>query len=118
MMAAKKKPVDPGVTQEAPTTEQPRDAFGRLLDSWGLPVSGPCRVAALAEIGMPDPHDDPDPWEGQHAPEPLKFAAAPLPTAEPEVAHPVRSGVALVEPPIDDRETLPEPPLNPQTGEI
>lgn len=123
-MARKKEPVDPGVTQEAPTAPQARDAFGRLLDQWGLPVNGPCRVVALAELGLPDPNDDPDAWEDQDGPDPLEFAAAPAPTAEPEVGHPVGTGPAvgsnpaLVEPPIDDRETLPEPPLNPQTGEI
>lgn len=123
-MARKKEPVDPGITQEAPTTEQSRDAFGRLLDSWGLPVSGPCRVAALAELGLPDPHDDPDAWEDQDAPAPLAFAAAPAPTAEPEVAHPVGTGPAvgsnpaLVEPPTGNPVTPPEPHPNPHTGEI
>lgn len=38
---------------------------GRPLDQWGLPVNGPARAAALEELGMPDPNDDPAAWAKQ-----------------------------------------------------
>jgi hypothetical protein len=63
-----------GKAPEAIDTQPPqRDAFGRLLDQWGVPVNGPCRVAALAAAGLPDPNDDPDAWEGVDAPAALSF---------------------------------------------
>lgn len=60
--------------ESAATLPPARDAFGRLLDEWGLPVNGPCRVAALAALDLPDPLDDPKPWRKKSAPEPLPFA--------------------------------------------
>lgn len=62
------------------TGEAPRDAFGRLLDAWGLPVNGPCRAAALESLNLPDPHDDPDAWRKADVPEPLPIG---LSTSEP-----------------------------------
>jgi hypothetical protein len=38
---------------------------GRPLDQWGLPVNGPARTAALEELGMPDPNEDPAAWAKQ-----------------------------------------------------
>ena len=49
-------------TQEPPTQPVTRDANGFELDGWGLPVCGPVRAARLAELGKPDPHDEPDAW--------------------------------------------------------
>jgi hypothetical protein len=66
MASRKIKPRDPAgaleVTQDAPTAPPNRDASGRLLDAWNVPVNGPDRVAYLADMDMPDPHDDPDAW--------------------------------------------------------
>lgn len=50
-------------TQEDPTRPRPTDANGRALDEWGLPLSGPARVAALAEAGKRDPREDPEAWK-------------------------------------------------------
>lgn len=49
-------------TQEAPTAPRPRDAAGRELDEYGLPLSGPARAALLAELGRPDPRAEPEGW--------------------------------------------------------
>jgi hypothetical protein len=76
-MKSAKQPKLPKTTQEVTTAAPPRDEFGRLLDGWGVPVNGPCRVAALAALGMPDPLVDPDAWEDYlEAPEALPFAVA------------------------------------------
>ena len=112
-MAAKKMPVDTGVTQEAPTAPQARDAFGRLLDQWGLPVSGPCRVAALAEIGLPDPHDDPQAWRKVATRAALAFGVP----AEPDAVDSVDRDPTLVALTETEDFAPPPPPLLPQTGE-
>lgn len=52
------------VTQEAPTAARERNAQGFEIDAWGLPFNGPARIAALAELGQPDPNKDPDAWTG------------------------------------------------------
>lgn len=52
----------PEVEQAAPTAARPVDANGRELDQYGLPLNGPARVAALAELGKPDPNDAPEVW--------------------------------------------------------
>lgn len=43
----------PKTTQDDPTQPRPVDDTGRTLDQWGLPLSGPARLAALK--GKPDP---------------------------------------------------------------
>lgn len=45
-----------------PTQPRPRDENGRELDEYGLPLSGPARVKALAALERPDPHVEPDTW--------------------------------------------------------
>ncbi|GAN14151.1 hypothetical protein I6G65_15925 [Sphingomonas paucimobilis] len=46
-------------TAQADATQpRPVDATGRTLDQWGLPLSGPARLAALD--GKPDPALDAD----------------------------------------------------------
>ncbi|MGW8138974.1 hypothetical protein [Sphingomonas zeae] len=47
-MAAK-----PTTIQDDATKPRPVDETGRTLDQWGLPLSGPARLAALK--GKPDP---------------------------------------------------------------
>ena len=44
------------------TKSRPRDAQGRELDEYGLPLIGPARQRALAELGKPDPNTDPKAW--------------------------------------------------------
>ncbi|MCH4893380.1 hypothetical protein GO308_09690 [Sphingomonas sp. SFZ2018-12] len=44
------------------TKPRPRDAQGRELDEYGLPLIGPARQRALAELGKPDPNTDPKAW--------------------------------------------------------
>lgn len=44
------------------TAPRPVDAQGRELDQWGLPINGPARAGALAELGKPDPNDDLTAW--------------------------------------------------------
>lgn len=74
----------PKVTQAAPTQPVDRDENGFVLDSWGLPISGPARVAVLAKMGRPDPNDEPDAWvEGERAP---AGGVADLVATAPEVA--------------------------------
>jgi len=46
----------------APTQPRPRDSAGRDLDEYGLPLPGPARAKALAALGKPDPHIEPDAW--------------------------------------------------------
>lgn len=58
-MTKKNAPAKPRTSQDAPTQPQPRDANGRLLDQWGLPISGPARAARLAELGIADPAIEP-----------------------------------------------------------
>lgn len=61
---AKSKAAAPAVVETEPTAPAPRCAkTGRPLDQWGLPLNGPARVAALAELGMPDPNEDPGAWD-------------------------------------------------------
>lgn len=43
----------PKTTQADATQPRPVDDTGRTLDQWGLPLSGPARLAALQ--GNPDP---------------------------------------------------------------
>lgn len=43
----------PKTTQADPTQPRPVNDTGRTLDQWGLPLSGPARLAALG--GKPDP---------------------------------------------------------------
>lgn len=50
------------IAQDAPTAARPVDANGREIDQWGLPINGPARVRALAELGKPDPHFAPEAW--------------------------------------------------------
>lgn len=61
---AKSKAAAPEVTVDGESTAPaPRCLLtGRPLDQWGLPLNGPARVAALAELGLPDPNDDPVAW--------------------------------------------------------
>lgn len=63
-MSRKPKAGAPTTTQAEPTQPFDRDENGFVLDSWGLPVSGPARVAVLATMGRPDPNDEPDAWAG------------------------------------------------------
>lgn len=54
--------------QGAVTAPPPRCPLtGRPLDQWGLPLNGPARIAALAELAMPDPNDEPDAWASRQA---------------------------------------------------
>lgn len=48
--------------QGDPTQPVARNAAGLEIDQWGLPVSGPARIAALVAIKKPDPNDEPDAW--------------------------------------------------------
>ena len=73
----------PTTKQAQPTAPQPRDARGRVIDQWGLPVSGPARAAELEALGRKDPAIDPSGWpkspiapSGQPA-APSSQAAAP-----------------------------------------
>lgn len=50
------------VADGEPTKPRPIDRNGRTLDAWGLPISGPARAAALAELGRGDPHFAPEDW--------------------------------------------------------
>lgn len=59
------------VTQEVATAEPKRDASGRLLDQWMLPVAGPDRSVVLAALDRPEPADAPEVWS-----EPLKAEQA------------------------------------------
>jgi hypothetical protein len=43
----------PKTTKADATQPRPVDETGRTLDHWGLPLSGPARLAALG--GKPDP---------------------------------------------------------------
>ena len=63
-MSRKPKASAPTTTQDEPTRPPERDENGFELDSWGLPVCGPARVAVLAVMGRPDPNDEPDAWAG------------------------------------------------------
>mgnify|MGYP000935947793 CR=1 FL=1 len=64
-MTRKTKIEEPQVSQADPTAPALRDENGFELDQWALPVCGPMRIARLAELGLPDPHDDPDAWADQ-----------------------------------------------------
>lgn len=68
------------------TAPTPRCAItGRPLDQWGLPLNGPARVAALAELGLPDPVDEPEVWAKQLPVDTaLLSSTLPTPPAEPE----------------------------------
>lgn len=50
------------IEKDAPTAPRAVDANGREIDQWGLPINGPARVRALAELGKPDPHFAPEAW--------------------------------------------------------
>lgn len=50
--------------QAAVTAPRPVDAQGRELDHWGLPINGPARLRALAQLAKPDPNEDPSAWSG------------------------------------------------------
>ena len=69
-------PPEPAATQEEATRERPTDAFGREVDEWGLPFSGPARLRALA--GRTDPRADPAGWTETIAP-PLEIEEVPVP---------------------------------------
>ena len=47
------KAPEPKFTQDDPTAPRPVSPEGRTLDTHGLPLNGPARVAALG--GKPDP---------------------------------------------------------------
>jgi hypothetical protein len=70
MAGVNKKPkAEEIATEQADATaERIRDENGFELDHWGLPLVGPARLLRLADLGLPDPHEDPDVW-----------AAPPLP---------------------------------------
>lgn len=57
----------PVVTQAEPTGAPRRDDNGFERDRWGLPLIGPARAAMLAELGKPDPNDEPDAWSDGEA---------------------------------------------------
>lgn len=57
-----RKPATPDTTQAEPTQPRPIGEDGRALDAHGLPLGGPARIRALAELGKPDPRDDPAAW--------------------------------------------------------
>lgn len=61
------------------TKSRPRDAQGRELDEYGLPLIGPARQRALAEMAMPDPNTHPEAWSRRQA-----VTAAPIETPEQE----------------------------------
>lgn len=65
----------PEITQAEPTGEPERDAFGFVLDSWGLPIVGPERARRLALLGREDPNVDPEGWpDGLNAESPVEGA--------------------------------------------
>ena len=58
------QPVPDAEASSPATAPVPRCAkTGRSLDQWGLPLNGPARVAALQELGLPDPHENPGAWD-------------------------------------------------------
>lgn len=61
-MSRRRRDVSPDTTQDQPTQPPARDAQGFELDEWGLPVTGPARIAALERLGRPDPIIDPEGW--------------------------------------------------------
>lgn len=54
-------------TQAEPTSPRTCDAAGNELDAWGLPIAGPLRAAALADLKKPDPHFEPEAWASADA---------------------------------------------------
>ena len=70
------------VASGEPTRPRPIDGNGRTLDAWGLPISGPARSAALAELGRGDPHFAPEDWPAEA--EPLSVTSQPASTATSE----------------------------------
>ena len=72
-------------TQAKPTQPRPVDpGTGRQLDEYGLPLSGPARVARLAELGKPDPREDPEAWRAGEKPLGKQNKTELLATAEAE----------------------------------
>lgn len=67
----------PKVDQADPTQPQPTREDGLVVDGFGLPISGPARAAALAELGKPDPDLDPDAWGAADVRAAAKVDAAP-----------------------------------------
>ena len=55
---------EPQISQDRPTAPRPRDAQGRELDQWGLPMGGRVRAAALEAADRREPRDFPEDWEG------------------------------------------------------
>lgn len=55
------------VDQNPPTAPRKVDAQGRELDQWNLPLNGPARIRALAELGKPDPNVEPGAWSSTAA---------------------------------------------------
>ncbi|HEU4958965.1 MAG TPA: hypothetical protein VFT56_01040 [Sphingomonas sp.] len=52
----------PTSTQAEPTRPRPLSKDGRQLDSFGLPLAGPARAAALKKAGKRDPRRHPEDW--------------------------------------------------------
>lgn len=74
----------PKTEQAEPTQPAATSAAGFALDRWNLPVSGPARAAALAELGKPDPDHDPDAWAAKDATAAAAVEVAPALDAAPE----------------------------------
>ena len=53
---------EPKTIQDDPTKPRAEAENGLQLDDWGLPLAGPARQAALAELNKPDPNIEPDAW--------------------------------------------------------
>ncbi|ARR52042.1 hypothetical protein HY78_00485 [Rhizorhabdus wittichii DC-6] len=51
------------------TAPRAQDEAGRPMDQWGLPLNGPARARALAELDRRDPHTHPEDWPDQGAAE-------------------------------------------------
>lgn len=55
------------LAQAAATAPRAQDEAGRPVDQWGLPLNGPARARALAELDRRDPHTHPEDWPDQGA---------------------------------------------------
>ncbi|GEM_PF-2982689 len=79
-----KTTVEPAVetTQAEPTQPRPVDDFGRELDGYGLPLTGPARRRVLEGMGRPDPNVEPDAWTPESAPV-VTTPATPGPVVAP-----------------------------------
>lgn len=54
---------EPQITQEPSTLPRVRDAQGRELDQWGLPMNARARAAALEVADRREPREFPQDWE-------------------------------------------------------